>query len=107
MDAEKVLWVRDHVSLRQLPVPYRTQHAFLCDEDGEVRLDYVGRFENLARDFAAIADRIGLEGRLDHLNENDGQSRTDFRRLYTEEAYHLVGELWATDIEAFGYADSR
>ena len=105
MDAEKVLWVRDNVKLRQLPIPYRTQHAFLCDEDGEIGLDFVGRFENFGSDFAKVAERLEIAGDLGHLNENDKESRRDVRSLFTGEAFDLVGELWAVDIEAFGYGD--
>jgi len=105
MDTEKVLWVRDNVKLRQLPIPYRTQHAFLCDEDGQVKLDFVGRFENFSSDFAKVANHLELGGDLGHLNENEKDSRSDVRSLFTDEAFELVGELWAVDIETFGYGD--
>ena len=104
MDVEQVLWVRDHVSRRQLSVPYRTQHAFLCDEDGKVRLDYVGRYETLDRDFSELAARLAIDGQLEHLNQNDERPRTNFEAFYTDEAFRMVGELWAVDVESFGYA---
>ena len=104
MDVEQVLWVRDHVSRRQLSVPYRTQHAFLCDEDGKVRLDYVGRYETLDRDFSELAARLAIDGQLEHLNQNDERPRTNFETFYTDEAFRMVGELWAVDVESFGYA---
>ena len=44
---------------------FRPQADFLCDDDGTVMVDFVGRFERLARDFAAVADRIGVQRSLE------------------------------------------
>lgn len=103
MDVESVEWVRDNVSRRQLPVGYRTQHAFLADDDETIALDFVGRFERLERDFAAIADRLGFDAKLDRLNSTGAAKVVDSRAGYTDAGARRVAELWATDIAAFGY----
>lgn len=36
------------------------QYEFLYDEDGKLLVDFVGRFENLQKDFDAVCDKIGL-----------------------------------------------
>ena len=38
----------------------RSQHAMLADGDGRVLVDFVGRFERLAADFARVTARLGL-----------------------------------------------
>lgn len=103
IDTEHVRWVRDNVSRRQLPIDYRTQHAFVCDDDGRLGLDFVGRFERLAGDFAEVARRLELALALRHLNEFLARRHSDLRTLYSVEAFDLVGELWAQDVESFGY----
>lgn len=104
MDVEAVEWVRDHVSLRQLAVPYRTQHAFLAGEDGRVGLDRIGRFEALGRDFARIAERFGIDPAVDRLNATGEAAGADSRAVYTDAAAQRVAELWADDFASFGYA---
>jgi hypothetical protein len=40
----------------------RRQADLLCDTDGRLMVDLVGRYETLQQDFASIAARLGLEG---------------------------------------------
>jgi hypothetical protein len=39
-------------------VHFKPQHHFVCDGTGKVKVDFVGRFESLERDFAYVADRM-------------------------------------------------
>jgi len=64
-------------------------------------LDFIGRFERLGTDFAAVADRLGIEATLRHLNRS---SDSGFAAAYTPAAVARVGEIYARDIELFGYA---
>src|SRR5690606_16567753 len=36
------------------------QSDYLLDEDGEVRVDFIGRYENLQKDFEKVCEKIGL-----------------------------------------------
>ena len=40
----------------------RPQHLQLCDADGEVALDFVGRYEDLQHSYDIICERIGIPG---------------------------------------------
>lgn len=57
------------------------QHEFICDESGEVGVDYVGRFETLERDFSEISGIIGLHRKIDHVNKSYGRKRQLARRV--------------------------
>jgi hypothetical protein len=77
------------------------QSNWVCDMDDRVIVDYVGRYETLEADFAEIARHLSLDLRLPHLNSTEHR---DYRTYYSRETRELVAELWAMDIEKFGYS---
>lgn len=84
--------------LRELGV--RTQSAYLTDADGTIMVDRVGRFERLSEDFAEICDRLGFRVDLGHRNRSP---RADYRDAHSAASRALVGEMYAEDIDRFGY----
>lgn len=63
---------------------------------------FVGRYENLAGDFHAVCQRIGLEPKkLRHLNST--RKAADYSGYYTQETVEIVARLYRDDIERFGY----
>lgn len=99
---------------------WRPQHLFLK----EVRLDFLGRFEHLARDFAWVQQRLDIDMPLPHHNvtcyaeQADSQECVadltaaklkrrgafpDYRQFYTPRLRDLVGQIYAEDIDRFGY----
>jgi hypothetical protein len=77
----------------------RSQAAFVCDGD-DVIVDFVGRFETLNDDFAAICTRLGISASLPHVNKTDHR---DYREHYNEKLVDRVGQHWQKDISLFGY----
>ena len=77
-----------------------SQSAMLCDRDGQVLIDFVGRYESLVDDFAFICRQIGVEATLPRANAGD---RTDYRDYYTPALADRVGEAFRSDVEGFGY----
>lgn len=70
----------------------------------EICLDFVGRYENLNEDFAAVLDRIGLSGKLELKQTNVSKDkRTDYRTYYNDASRQLVADWYAREIAAFGY----
>lgn len=82
-------------------VHFRPQTAFVCDEAGRVLLDVVGRYERLDADFARIAARLGRPANLPKTNVS---RRSPYPDYYTAETRDLVRQVYASDIETFGYA---
>jgi hypothetical protein len=76
---------------------------------GVVALDHVGRYENLADEFEAAMEKLGLAGRvkLPVLNTTakpaaaDGEAR--YRGFYDERLRDTVADWYGREIEAFGY----
>jgi Sulfotransferase family len=79
----------------------RDQYDLIADERGDVIVDFVGRYESLQSDFAAICQRLGFgDVSVPHLNAS---SHRPYREYYTEETKALVGRFFARSIERFGY----
>lgn len=79
----------------------RPQLEYLIGEDGEMLVDFVGRYERLAADFAVVAERI--DRRNVALPWKNRSSHSDYRGYYTDELAALVAARARPDLEAFGY----
>jgi hypothetical protein len=76
----------------------------LYTSEGEVILDFIGRYETLDADFARIADRIGLSNTLQLPKVNVSKTKgVDWHSYYTDESRALIAEWYAEEIRHFGY----
>lgn len=86
-------------------VPYangKYQSSYVVDMDGAKLVDYVGRFETLVQDYAAIAARLGLEPLIPHVNRT---RQRNFCSYYTSDSAAAVARLWNKDFEVLGYSN--
>lgn len=76
------------------------QSDYVCDADGRLIVDFVGKFETLAADFAHVAEQLGLPSReLPHRNKSDAVSllRKNPKRFLRQNAQRLLrGDAPAT-----------
>lgn len=85
-----------------LDVSIERQTDYLVDLDGSLLVDFVGRYERLADDFAEVCRRIGIRpSALPH--KRKAVDRKDYRVYYTDETAELVARHFQRDIQLFGY----
>jgi len=77
------------------------QSEFVLSDAGELLVDFVGHYESLRDDFAAVCARVGAEARF-LVHENRSQHR-GFRDYYTDETRAIVADAYKDDIDFFGY----
>ena len=81
-------------------IHFYPQSWFLKNNFGKVEIDFIGRFECLASDFAEIAGKIGVKNKLKHLNKGDKGS---YKKVYTKEMIEKVELIYKEDVERFNY----
>ncbi len=77
------------------------QLDFLVGGNGDTLVDFVGRYESLADDYAVVKERLRLSNDLPHTNRS---SHTGYRNYYTTATQTIVAERFARDIGRFKYA---
>jgi hypothetical protein len=82
-------------------VHFRRQVDFLCDQNGEIIVDAVGRLETLSEDFARVCATIGFPYELRRTFRGN---RRDYARYYDEESKRIVEEVYRQDLETFDYS---
>ena len=80
------------------------QKRLLTDQNGNLLVDFVGRFENLESDFAQVARQLQLDAKIPHLNQTNPSAYQDF---YDENLRAKVSSAYRDDIEQFQYEFSR
>ena len=77
------------------------QSRFLFSPDGSQRVSFIGRFENMAEDLLHVGGKIGVSfSEIEHLNRS---RHAPYREYYSQHTADRVGQLFAQDIDRFGY----
>ena len=82
--------------------PYENQIDWIIGKNRKVLTDFVGKFENLQRDFDNICDRIGVE--REELELSKASSRSHYRNYYDKYTRDFVARKYVRDIQHFGYS---
>ena len=87
----------------------KPQVFYTRDPLNRLRLDYIGKFENLQEDIEVVKKNIGIPfAKLLHINKSserefDPKARS-YREFYTPEAIEMIREIYHEDIEEFKYS---
>ena len=84
----------------QVWVHFRPQSDFIFDEQDHLMVDFLGRFERLAEDYAVLADRLGRGSQLPVLNSSQGDVR--LWSLAPVER-HKLATIYQRDFYLLGY----
>ena len=76
------------------------QSEFICNKNGEILVDFVGRFENLNDDLNSISKKIKKELALEHHNKN---FKKDYKKIYNQAMKTKVYEVYNRDFVLFNY----
>jgi len=82
-------------------VIFRPQHEFICDGNGAIKVDFVGRHGTMQASYDTICARIALTtASLERINAS---SHGPWRDYYDDALKARVEEVYARDIAVFGY----
>jgi len=83
-------------------IHWKSQYTTAFDDSGQPVCDFVGRFEQLDRDFAEVCRTVGIATQLPHKNRL--LHRKPYREYYNDDLRQLVERRYANDIRAFNYS---
>jgi len=78
----------------------KLQKDILVDESGQLLVDYIGRYETFASDFAKVCQRLKIEATLPHINKT---KHRDYKAYYNEATRQRVADYFQADIDLFDY----
>lgn len=78
------------------------QTDFLVDGEGRLRVDRVGKYENIQNDFDGICEHLGLKKVVLPYKRKE-TNRKNYRDYYSDELAAQVGAYFKRDIEMLGY----
>jgi hypothetical protein len=81
----------------------RPQLEWISDENGNVLMDFVGKFENLQKDFNYVCSAVGANLTLPHLNKSEHRHYSCY---YNEKTIQMVKNICQVDANAFNYTFS-
>ncbi|WP_160116438.1 sulfotransferase family 2 domain-containing protein [Ruegeria sp. AU67] len=88
--------------LHYLNIPYfKPQSSFLVNDNGDMPLDFLGRFETFEKDLSEVLREIG--SRRMFFRHRKKSKRRDYREYYSAESSEAVGEIYIRDVQNFGY----
>lgn len=82
----------------------KNQYEYLIDDKGELSVDYIGRFETINESVKEVFGKIGIDQNIVLPRVNHASVHRHYSTYYTPELVTLVREMYALDIDKFGYA---
>ena len=76
------------------------QHLFTHDENDNQLVDVIGRFENFAQDAKQILAWLNISDPIEKIHSSDPPP---YREAYTPRMKDIIADVFAKDIEIFGY----
>ncbi len=99
---EFVDWIKYSSSTCVHSVPHTNQLDWLIDPHGNLLVDFIGKFENIQKDWEVIAGKHGLPMALPHKNKSLNE-RSFYTEYYSKRTKEIIENKFRVDIEFFNY----
>ncbi|OOX91985.1 alpha-2,3-sialyltransferase, partial [Campylobacter coli] len=90
-DFRKKILLKNHFSF---------QYEYLCNENMNILVNFVGKFERLNSDFKKILNILHREDNLVHVNKS---KHLNYKDYYNSQTYKIIREIYRYDFEIFDY----
>tara|TARA_B100000900_G_scaffold378936_1_gene363459 strand:- start:12285 stop:12950 length:666 start_codon:yes stop_codon:yes gene_type:complete len=82
-------------------IHFRLQSEFICNDYGEIIVDFVGKYETIEKDISQLSNLINKDISLPYLNR--GKEKKSYDKIYTDEMKEIVYRIYRKDFEIFNY----
>jgi hypothetical protein len=76
------------------------QIDFFKDPSGRVAMDFIGKLENIKKDFSIICDAVGITCEISFVNKTNHRH---YKEHYNERSRKLIADHFIEDIDTFEY----
>ncbi|WP_257933238.1 sulfotransferase [Campylobacter lari] len=76
------------------------QYKYLCDNDKNILVNFIGKFEKLDEDFKKILNILKRKDNLVHVNKSQ---HGDYKDYYNYKTHKIIREIYKNDFEIFDY----
>lgn len=93
--------LRDHTpEFYDNPKLFMPQLDWISDKDGQLLVNYIGRYERLIDDFRSVCDHLNVKAELPR---DKPTCHPPYRDVFNDESIDLVRDWFQKDIDYFGY----
>lgn len=82
-------------------VHFFPQYQFLIDSNNDIKIDFIGKFEQLESDFEEVSRKLNIDAKLE--SRNITRKPTGAEVEVSEESEAIIREVYQKDFELFGY----
>ena len=82
---------------------FMSQSRHIIDNNGKLRVDYLGKFENMESDLKVILNKIGFKNILHKPFKKNSKKHDNYKRYYNNEIIEKVNILMKEDLNNFDY----
>jgi hypothetical protein len=96
-------WILSHEFLEKKAFSVKLlkpQVNYILDEKGQCLVDFIGRYENIEKDWKKICAKTGIKAALPHINKS---GHRHYSLYYNRRTRQIVADAFKKDIEMFGY----
>ena len=80
---------------------FQEQSSYICNDQHQPMVDYIGRFESLQSDFDSICNRLQLK--VPELDKINSSKHGSYEQYFDNELKEKVFDLYRRDFENFDY----
>jgi len=93
-------WLRGK-DVNALDYVFQEQSFFMCNSENEMELEFIGKVERIHEVETWLSDTTGRDIKIGALNKSG--NAIDYRSHYNADTRKLVKQIYARDINNFGY----
>ena len=83
---------------------FRPQHEFVCNRNGRLMVDFLGRFENYPKDSSYVLSVLGVASEeRDPIYKVNATNHSYYGTYYDEETKKMTKSIYKKDFEIFSY----
>ena len=71
------------------------------DENGEVSIDFLGKYETFQEDWKYLQEKLGFKNDLYDINKSN--RNRNYQKYYNNESIRIISEIYKDDIKILGY----